>query len=113
MNQALSNLFFPYAGIDQIRLYEYDLRPFAEPPQKKRLLIPPKKHATKKINTAVSIGIIVVEIQYYSRLKKLNMPIVKIIEVIACRMKALKMSSSREQRSGKTVHNIDSVCERH
>jgi len=35
MNQALPNLFFPYAGIDQIRLFEYVLRLFAEPPQKR------------------------------------------------------------------------------
>jgi hypothetical protein len=27
---------FPYAGIDQFRLYKYDLRLFAEPPQQKR-----------------------------------------------------------------------------
>jgi hypothetical protein len=48
MNQALSHLFFPYAGINQIRLYEFHLRLFSEPPQKKRLLIHSKKHAGKK-----------------------------------------------------------------
>jgi len=45
INQALSILFFPYAGIDQIRLYEYVLRLFAEPPQKKRIITNRKKHA--------------------------------------------------------------------
>ena len=47
VNQALSTLFFPYAGIDQIRLYGFNLRLFAEPPQKKRTLKGQKKRANE------------------------------------------------------------------